>query len=174
MDKQELEELIDQHLSIRQIADKTGKSPTSIRYWLKKHGLKTKIARFNRGGKPEEFQVFLCSECGEDDPDKFYQARSRCKTCHNKRQHLYVLETKKKAVEYKGGKCQRCGYNKNYAALDFHHLDPDEKDLNYKTARHWSWERLKVELDKCELVCRNCHAEIHHPTHEISGCGLTW
>ena len=63
------------------------------------------------------------------------------------------------------GECQECGYKKNYAALDFHHLNPKEKDVNWNTSRHWSWNRLVKELDKCVLVCHNCHAEIHYPDH---------
>lgn len=161
MDDTELKTLVDERLSIREIADKTNKSPTSIRYWLKRYGLKTKIAKFNRGEKKPP----LCETCGESDSERFYKKRNRCKNCHNQKQIEHVKEMKVKAVEYKGGKCQECGYCKNYAALDFHHLDPKEKDVNWKTARHWSWDRLREELDKCLLVCRNCHAEIHHPTH---------
>ena len=65
-------------------------------------------------------------------------------------------------VEYKGGKCERCGYNKSFAALDFHHEDPSEKDFTIAHARHRSFnEEMKKELDKCILVCANCHREIH-------------
>ena len=169
MDGTYLKTLVDEKLSIREIADKTNKSPTSIRYWLKRHGLKTKIARFNRGGlanKTKKNQKdFFCESCGENDSTKFYKARGRCKACHNKRQMDYVRKLKRKAVEYKGGECQECGYKKNYAALDFHHLNPKEKDVNWNTSRHWSWNRLVKELDKCVLVCHNCHAEIHYPDH---------
>lgn len=171
MNKEELQQMVDGYLSIRQMAEKTGKSATSIRYWLKKHELKSKIQRFNKGGenkKPKSLQKpFLCAKCGESDPDRFYHARSRCKTCHNREQVKRVKETKQRAVEYKGGRCEKCGYDKNLAALDFHHLDPSKKDVNFKTARHWKWCRIKRELDKCIMVCRNCHAEIHHPDHDI-------
>jgi hypothetical protein len=68
---------------------------------------------------------------------------------------------KAKAVEYKGGKCQICGYDKCYAALQFHHLDPDKKDFSIGNARSWGFSRIQDELDKCLLVCANCHAEIH-------------
>ena len=66
------------------------------------------------------------------------------------------------AIEYKGGKCVKCGYNKCNAALDFHHLDPTQKEFNLGSHGHTrSWERMKVELDKCILLCANCHREIH-------------
>jgi predicted DNA-binding protein YlxM (UPF0122 family) len=69
---------------------------------------------------------------------------------------------KEMAVEYKGGKCVKCGYNKYIGALEFHHLDPTVKDFAISNSGHCrSWEKVKDELDKCILVCANCHAEIH-------------
>ena len=67
---------------------------------------------------------------------------------------------KKQCVDYKGGKCKRCGYDKYPEVLDFHHRDPIEKDFQISD-KGWSFERLKKELDKCDLVCKNCHEEIH-------------
>lgn len=66
------------------------------------------------------------------------------------------------SVDYLGGKCNRCGYNKCIDALDFHHINPKEKDFNFSENGHCrSWERVKKELDKCELLCANCHREEH-------------
>ena len=67
-----------------------------------------------------------------------------------------------KALEYKGTHCQNCGYNKCNRALEFHHLDPSKKDFAISYKGHCrSWKRVKAELDKCILVCSNCHQEIH-------------
>lgn len=69
---------------------------------------------------------------------------------------------KKKAIDYKGGKCERCGYNKYQGALQFHHKDPSKKDFAIGSGGHTrAWDKVKIELDKCELVCANCHFEIH-------------
>lgn len=68
---------------------------------------------------------------------------------------------KEKAIEYKGGKCVICGYNKSNRSLDFHHRDPNEKDFTIGSGTVLNWERVRIELDKCDLVCRNCHGEIH-------------
>ena len=65
------------------------------------------------------------------------------------------------AVEYKGGKCSKCGYDKCIGALEFHHLDPSEKEAHWTKMRLWSESRLLKELDKCILLCANCHREIH-------------
>src|SRR3989344_8353294 len=66
------------------------------------------------------------------------------------------------AIEYKGGKCNICGYNKYAGALDFHHIDEKTKkfDLSSKGLTR-SWEKTKVEVEKCLLLCANCHREIH-------------
>lgn len=63
-------------------------------------------------------------------------------------------------VEYKGGKCEICGYNKSVNALQFHHKNPNDKDFTV-SGKSLSFEKLKKEVDKCVLVCANCHAEIH-------------
>jgi DNA-binding CsgD family transcriptional regulator len=70
-------------------------------------------------------------------------------------------EKKKLLIEYKGGKCIYCGYNKCIAALEFHHKDPKEKDFSIAN-NSYSFEKMKNEVDKCELVCSNCHREIHY------------
>lgn len=68
---------------------------------------------------------------------------------------------KLQAIEYKGGKCSRCGYDKSVAALEFHHLDPKQKERGIGNGRTISWDRVKAEIEKCVLVCANCHREIH-------------
>lgn len=68
--------------------------------------------------------------------------------------------TKEKLVIYKGGKCERCEYNKCIDALSFHHLDPSQKDFAI-SGKSWSYERLKNEVDKCMMLCSNCHIEVH-------------
>lgn len=76
---------------------------------------------------------------------------------------------KQLAIEYKGGKCSLCGYCKCTGALEFHHIDPKTKDFSLSTdGLTRSWKRIKVELDKCILVCSNCHKEIHSETNNLS------
>lgn len=65
------------------------------------------------------------------------------------------------AVEYKGGRCRVCKYNRCMDALQFHHLDPAEKDFNINRAGTWAWPKLVKELDKCVLLCNRCHTEVH-------------
>ena len=107
-----------------------------------------------------------CS-CGETEPDKFYRRkdgawRYRCRKCDTKALVLHFQEQKRKAVAYKGGKCEECGYDKCQAALDFHHIVPSIKDPNWNNLKNRKFENIKEELDKCRLLCCRCHKEIHY------------
>ncbi|MGE0269497.1 MAG: hypothetical protein AB7S78_13690 [Candidatus Omnitrophota bacterium] len=66
------------------------------------------------------------------------------------------------AVTYKGGKCERCGYDRCIDALEFHHIDPVQKDFTISAKGYTrSWNKVKAELDKCIMLCANCHRELH-------------
>ena len=65
------------------------------------------------------------------------------------------------SIEYKGSKCVYCGYNKCIAAMQFHHLDPSQKDFRISSGHSKSWDKVRNELDKCILLCANCHFELH-------------
>jgi hypothetical protein len=68
---------------------------------------------------------------------------------------------REKAIAYKGGRCSACGYSKCHAALEFHHRSR-EKDFGISAKGYTrSWEKVKQELDKCVLLCANCHREAH-------------
>jgi hypothetical protein len=69
---------------------------------------------------------------------------------------------REKAIEYLGGKCVYCGYDRCSAALDFHHFDEKTKSFGLsQRGLTRSWERTKEELEKCILLCANCHRELH-------------
>lgn len=89
------------------------------------------------------------------------------KTVAPKDSYTYVKEHRKRVKEeliaYKGGKCEICGYNKCIAALDFHHINPEEKDFAISDSNIYkNIKALKQEVDKCMLVCANCHRELHY------------
>ena len=90
--------------------------------------------------------------------------RKYCSTkCKNKAAtDRFRKNLKVKAVEYMGGKCAHCGYDKCVQALQFHHKDPTKKDFGIGSKGHTrKWEAIKTELDKCVMLCANCHAEEH-------------
>jgi hypothetical protein len=70
-------------------------------------------------------------------------------------------DRKRKAIELFGGKCQSCGYQKNIAALQFHHFNKKTKEFSWNELKSRSWASIIEELKKCILLCANCHAELH-------------
>lgn len=85
---------------------------------------------------------------------------------YNKKKSNYSVfwrsRVKEDLIKYKGGKCIICGYCKNVPrAYDFHHRNPEEKEFNISKYTVLNTERLKKEVDKCDLLCKNCHAELH-------------
>ena len=88
-----------------------------------------------------------------------YKDRSQylIRAVHKRRKKIRVM-----AVGYKGGKCQICGYDRCIDALEFHHEDSSAKDFSISEKGYTrSWQKVKEELDKCTLVCANCHRELH-------------
>ena len=81
-----------------------------------------------------------------------------CNTC---RQDYRKKIMKHRAVLYKGGKCSICGYDKCEEALEFHHINPEEKEFTISKKYNLSWNKIQQELDKCIMLCSVCHKEIH-------------
>lgn len=72
-------------------------------------------------------------------------------------------DRKRDFVEMKGGGCQQCGYNKSLRALTFHHRDPSLKrfQLDIRKLSNITYEKCLEEVQKCDLLCFNCHMELH-------------
>jgi hypothetical protein len=81
------------------------------------------------------------------------------------------LKRKRALIESKGGQCIHCGYAKNLAGLVFHHRDETTKEfsLDVRTLSVRSILSIELEVEKCDLLCANCHAEHHHPHLDIAG-----
>lgn len=114
-----------------------------------------------------------CNICEEDLPLSDFYARKRdpgthlstCKKCMSRTTRWRTYLKKVEAIEYLGGKCLDCGlklFGDNYSIFDFHHRDPSEKSMEWrKMERSNDWELVKSELDKCDLLCSNCHRMRH-------------
>ncbi len=101
----------------------------------------------------------LCVECGK--PAR--ANKTECYDCFRIRMQERD-QRKRKAVEYLGDRCVDCGYQTDLVTVyDFHHKDKSEKtkEISYLITANVSWERLKRELDKCILLCANCHRIRH-------------
>lgn len=161
MDIQILVKLVNEGGSSYKIAKQLSCSQTNIRYWLKKYNLKT------RRTLGEIDNSKYCPRCKVILPRlEFHNRRNGegnstyCKKCTTNQTLERQNKFKMMAIEYLGGKCSICGYFKCSGALDFHH-NGQGKDFNISKARGYTFEKARPELDKCILVCANCHREIH-------------
>jgi hypothetical protein len=162
MDYNTVNSLVAKGLSTRKIATELKTSPSNVKYWLKKFNIKT-VPRSDAS------EYRFCPRCeSEKLRTEFYNRRNGignsvyCKPCTHKQSTERQKDFKQKCVDYKGGQCVCCGYKKTNNALEFHHLNPLEKDFSISTAKFTKFDdRIIKELNKCALVCRNCHAEIH-------------
>ena len=110
-----------------------------------------------------------CVVCGE--PLKGKQTKFCSSACKNRDLQSYEAQKRRGLVRKlgivrtAGGRCTICGYSKNLAALVFHHTDSTEKDfkLDMRSLSNRKLEPVLKEINKCILVCANCHAELHNP-----------
>lgn len=87
----------------------------------------------------------------------------RCKRCRVENVTRKRKKIKKQLVEYFGGQCESCGYNKCIAALDFHHKNPNDKNFGIShRGLTRSFKKVLMEAKKCILLCSNCHRELEH------------
>jgi hypothetical protein len=121
-------------------------------------------------------KCFRCKE--EKSIDNFYivksgqrkgKVQSYCKSCNSQNTAERLRKFKEELVHYKGGKCEKCGYSKCIGALELHHRNPKKKHFTFSHIKITSFEKNKSiickELDKCDLLCANCHRETHFYTH---------
>ena len=101
----------------------------------------------------------ICELCSK--PAKWKNG-SRCNYCCVKIRRARI---KLAAVNLLGGVCQICGWNKDPYVLEFHHKD-DNKEFGLAQKMNISWEKMKTEALKCELLCSNCHQQKHSTRHD--------
>jgi len=133
--------------------DRMGVTEGVIRYWAETYGIPIHhpppVARYDK-----------CQVCKIEYSKNQKKKGKLCNTCVSK---IRRLKSKRKAVAYKGSKCVECGYkatDNNYAAFEFHHTDGD-KDKGIGEILNRKWESIQKELDKCIVVCSNCHRIKH-------------
>jgi hypothetical protein len=169
MDKLILENMLNSGESLHLIAKKTQKSLSTIRYWCKKHGLKSQYTNFKIPSQPHN-----CKVCGETTPSSFSgHKKSLCKKCYNLSlktkpsnalKYLDVKEwrknTKLKLFEGFGGKCSNCGIIDDPIIYDMHHLIPSEKQFRLSDKIR-KWDSIVNEAKKCAMLCSPCHRKLH-------------
>jgi transposase-like protein len=159
----QLESLVEDGLSIRQIAHRFDRSPATVRHWLRKYGMRTQPARYSLRDAPKP--TSLVRECSVHGWVPFVRigdvGRYRCRLCNGEAVSARRRRVKEILVAEAGGACKLCGYSRYVGALQFHHVDPIAKSFSLSErglAR--SLERARAEVAKCVLLCANCHAEV--------------
>lgn len=130
--------------------------------WSKEYRQKPEVQEKNK----IYYKTYRAAEENKDKLNEYNRKRNKLpkvKETRNSLRRAWTLKQKLLAIAYKGGKCVVCGYDYDTAALDFHHLNPSEKEHpGFGAIKEWnSFEKNKPELDKCILVCCRCHRELH-------------
>lgn len=176
--KEQILKLREDGISYRQIAKKLNCALSTISYHCKRWSLNDIGLRKNNNISDIKNDIKnYCKEHTIEEAANFFDiSKTSVKKYKDKKYKLTDIEKKKRqkiylksyreklkdrCVEYKGGKCIICGYNKCNRSLDFHHRNPEEKDFGIGSSKVINWEQIKIELNKCDLVCKNCHGEIH-------------
>jgi transposase len=163
IERERLRALVEEGLSIRQIAARCGVSATTVRHWLQRHELKTQPAHYARRDedKPEE----ILRECSVHGWGSFVRVgapgRYRCARCNTEAVSDRRRRVKEILVAEAGGCCVACGFDAYAGALQFHHRDPATKA--FEVSRQGitrSLDKLRLEARKCVLLCANCHAMV--------------
>lgn len=141
--------------------------------------------------RKEERETLVCKECNEELPLSMFvrkgknkksgalQYSSRCKVCYNqhvKQQPSYNTEARRRIekLDFSNSikvKCVVCGYDRCSSALDFHHVDDNEKEATISwmvTNRAYTLDDIRKEMMKCVVVCSNCHREHHSGLIDVS------
>lgn len=113
---------------------------------------------------------YKCS-CGENDPARFYGNKNQiCARCQNAYNVNKGQEKRLRALRILGNKCASCGFDDYSCSLEFHHVNPEEKDPTFYSMRFWSWARIEREIKGCVILCSNCHRALHSG-HDIKFYG---
>ena len=168
--REELEGLVELGMSVRQIAAELRRSPTTVRHWLRHHGLKTQPARYApRDGAAGAEVMRECQRHGWTWFRRLGSAtRYRCAQCAVETVSSRRRRVKEILVAEAGGRCAACGYADFVAVLQFHHVDPATKRFHLgREGVTRSLERARAEARKCVVLCPNCHAEVELGVREL-------
>lgn len=119
-------------------------------------------------------QCIICQHNLSGRQTKFCSAKCKNKDTNNKHQNYQAQQARgrdrrKELIMESGGECSMCGYNRNLAALCFHHVDENTKafQITIRECSNNKIEVLKKEVNKCIVLCHNCHMEHHYPSSAL-------
>jgi hypothetical protein len=159
-----LEPLVVAGGTIRSIAEALDVQPSTARYWLRRHGLRTLRHRQHHEippDRPDRLEL----ECPRHGRTTFGRRADdggyRCLKCRSAQVSEQRRRQKLVLIEEAGGRCQLCGYDRCPSALHFHHLRPEDKAFALsQQGAYRALARARAEAQKCAVLCANCHAEV--------------
>lgn len=166
LDERQLRELVEGGASLASISEELRVDPSTVRKWLRRYGLETKHMRTLREAaeareRGDREIMRFCPTHGLtvfriDSRDSY-----RCVQCNSDRVMARRRAIKAILIDEMGGSCLICGYDDCHRALEFHHVDPEQKrfGIGFRGVTR-SIERAREEAAKCVLLCANCHAEV--------------
>lgn len=161
VDKEELLAIIEEGCSLQEIAERLDRSVTVVRYWIGRYEIKRERCRRRVIPDGPKRTQMICRRHGETKFVLEGRGFYRCMKCRAESSARRRRRVKQILVEEAGGKCVICGYARCQRALQFHHLEPREKQFHLGHGGHCrSLERSRIEARKCALLCANCHAEV--------------
>ena len=170
MNKTNIQQLLDTNKSLKLIAEELNTSQTNLRYWIKKYELVRNKYTHCVFCNTKSSTKFCSSKCKgnfyyyQNKEERNLQSKINSK---DKRKSFKIL-----AIEYGGGKCKHCNYKNNYSVLSFHHTDTEQKDFNLRGIKSSKLTSKHIEeLDKCILLCHNCHYKVHSLWNDLKPKG---
>lgn len=163
LDRQALQSMVEDRLTLQEMADRLDRDISTVRYWLKKFELEPTFGRRRRRKVTDgpRFAIFDCRHHGMTEFVLEGRGYYRCKKCRSRGVAERRRVVKRKLVEEAGGACLICGYDRCVAALEFHHLDPSKKAFSLSLRGITkSIAVIREETAKCILLCSTCHAEV--------------
>lgn len=165
--------LVDEGLTIGEMATRLSVSPTTVRYWLGRYGLQTRRSIRLAATKEarEAGSLFVEADCATHGAATLVPRPGggfRCLRCRNEAVRARRRRVKELLVAEAGGACVACGYSRAQAALQFHHRDPTTKAFAIAAQGVTrSLARAREEAAKCVLLCANCHAEVEAGVRQL-------
>jgi excisionase family DNA binding protein len=165
IDRDLLAALVDAGMTTRQIAERLGFSQSTVRHWLRRHGLRTLRARrkdsHGERGIDEARRAMQCARHGTTEFWLDGRGIYGCLRCRSEAVARRRRRIKDILVSEAGGRCSICGYDRYVGALQFHHRDPADKRFGVgERGLTRSIAVVRAEAAKCVLLCANCHAEV--------------
>lgn len=144
------------------MAEALDRNPSTIRYWLRRYEIEARSRRGpRRCGDGSRFATFECDRHGVTEFVLEGRGYYRCKRCRSAAVSRRRRTIKRQLVEEAGGACVLCGYSRWRGALQFHHVESHSKEFHLAQGGYSrSIARSRAEMQKCVLLCANCHSEV--------------